>query len=115
MPEINLFRSAAVHRELQEGEVLFEAGQPALHMYGVISGEVTLQQGDVVLEHVGPGGIFGEVGILGDRTRSAGATASKQSVVAEIDEAEFLRLVKMNAIFALEVMRFMAVRLQRTT
>ncbi|MGI9613661.1 MAG: Crp/Fnr family transcriptional regulator [Acidimicrobiales bacterium] len=113
MPEINLFRNAEVHRELDAGEVIFEQGDPALDMFAVISGEISLYQGDEVIERVGPGGILGEVGLLGDHVRSAGARATEQSTVAIIDEAEFLRLVKMNAFFSLEVMRFMAARLQQ--
>lgn len=113
MPEINLFRSTDVHRELDAGDVICEEGEPALHMFGVISGEIALYQGDEMIERVGPGGIFGEVGLLGEQVRSARASATEQSIVAVIDEAEFLRLVKMNAFFSLEVMRFMAARLQQ--
>ena len=51
--------------------------------------------------------------MLGDSTRSASARAAEDAVVAIVDEAEFLRLVKMNAFFSLEVMRLLAKRLQR--
>ena len=113
MPEINLFRNADVQRELQAGDVLFEAGDHAEHLFGVISGSVELHRGDEVVETVGPGGVFGEVALLGDQTRTIGARAVTDGVVAVVDGDEFVRLIKMNAFFALEVMRLMAVRLQR--
>ena len=114
MAEINLFRTAEKQRELGAGEVLFEAGDPAKDMYGVISGAVEIYRGDdEVIEVVEAGGILGEVALLADAQRSLGARATEDSLVAVVDEAEFLRLVKMNAFFSLEVMRLLAMRLLR--
>ena len=113
MPEINLFRNAGVQRELPAGEVVFEAGDQAEHLFGIISGSVELHRDGDVLETLGPGGVFGEVALLGDQTRTIGARVSDDAVIAVVDKDEFVRLVKMNAYFALEVMAFMAERLQR--
>ena len=113
MAEINLFRTAEKQRELGAGEVLFEVGDPAEDMYGVISGAVEIIRGDEVVEVVTAGGILGEVALLADATRSLDARATEDSLVAVVDEAEFLRLVKMNAFFSLEVMRILAERLRR--
>ncbi len=113
MAEINLFRTAEKQRELGTGEVLFEAGDPAKDMYGVISGSVEIYRDDDVIEVVEAGGILGEVALLADAQRSLGARAAEDSLVAVVDEAEFLRLVKMNAFFSLEVMRLLAMRLLR--
>lgn len=113
MAEINLFRTAENHRELTTGEVLFDFGDRAQHMYGVISGGIDLFRGHEVIESVEPGGVFGEVALLSDNTRSLGARATSDTVVAVVDEDEFVRLVKMNAFFALEVMKVMAHRLRR--
>lgn len=77
MPAISLFRNEPGHRELSTGDVLFEAGDPASHVYGVVSGEIEIV------------------------------------VIAEVDEARFLALVKMNPFFALEMMREMAERFER--
>jgi trk system potassium uptake protein TrkA len=113
MAEINLFRTAENHRALEAGEDLFSVGDEAAEMYGVISGSIELFRGDEVLEVVEPGGVFGEVALLSDSKRSAGARAASDSVVAVVDQDEFLRLVKMNAFFSLEVMKVMAERLRR--
>ena len=113
MAEINLFRTADRQCELGAGEVLFEAGDAATDLYGVISGSIEIFRDDDVLEVVEAGGVLGEVALLGDSTRSASARAAEDAVVAIVDEAEFLRLVKMNAFFSLEVMRLLAKRLQR--
>ena len=113
MPEINLFRAAAVHRDMTAGEILFNEGDLAEEMYGVIDGSFEIVRGDEVLETVEAGGVFGEVALLGDNHRTLCARAKTDAVVAVVSEDEFMKLVKMNAFFALEVMRLLAERLQR--
>lgn len=113
MVEINLFRNAEVQRELSAGAIVFEEGEPAEHFYGVLSGSVDIVRGYETIETVEAGGIFGEVALLGDNQRAAGAVVAEDAVLAELDEAEFLRLVKLNPIFAISVMRVMAQRLQQ--
>ena len=113
MPAISLFRNEPGHRELSTGDVLFEAGDPASHVYGVVAGEIEIVVDGEVVETVGPDRIFGELALLGDHHRLAGARAATDSVIAEVDEARFLALVKMNPFFALEMMREMAERFER--
>lgn len=113
MPEINLFRNEPDQVELAAGQKLFEAGDAATHFYAVISGAVDLVFDGEVVETVEPGGVFGEVGLLGEQVRSGSAIGRADAVLARLDESAFLRLVKLNPFFALEVMRALAVRLQR--
>lgn len=114
MPEINLFRHAKDQRTFAAGDVVCEDGDPAEEMYAVISGRLDILRGGEIVETVGPGDVFGEVALLAGEARAATArVAEDDTVVAVVGEAEFLRLVKMNPYFALEVMRFMADRLLR--
>lgn len=115
MLEINLFRSSPDQLDLAEGEVVFEAGSPAAHFYGVLAGRIEITIDDKVVDVVMPGGVFGEVGLLGGQLRTGTARALEPSRVARIDEAEFLRLVKMNAYFALRLLRIMAARLENSS
>jgi CRP-like cAMP-binding protein len=49
---------------LKAGQVLFKNGDPARSMYVVRSGSIAIRSGLVKYEDVGPGGIFGEMGIV---------------------------------------------------
>lgn len=113
MPQINLFRETANHRQVSEGDVLFEPGDPAEEMYAVISGNIEIIRDGEVFENVGPGGIIGEVALLSNHLRAVTGRATEPSEIAIVTEDEFIRLVKMNPFFALEVMRVMADRLMR--
>ena len=113
MPEISLFRNEPDQVELAAGQTIFEAGDTAEHFYAVIDGAIDLVFAGEVIEAVEAGGVFGEVGLLGEQVRSGSAVVSDNAVLARLDEAAFLRLVKLNPFFALEVMRALAGRLQR--
>jgi CRP-like cAMP-binding protein len=113
MPEISLFRHADTQREYAAGDVVCAPGDPATEMFAVISGRVEVFHDGELLDTVEPGGIFGEVALLVGPERPVEARAAEPSVLAIVDEDEFLRLVKMNPYFALEVMRIMAERLAR--
>ena len=113
MPEINLFRHAENQRTYAAGDVVCEPGEPSTEMFAVISGRIDVFHEGELLDTVTAGGIFGEAALLAGPDRPVEARATEPSVVAIVDEAEFLRLVKMNPFFSLEVMRIMADRLLR--
>lgn len=116
MHETSLLRQEPNQRRLGAGEVLFEVGDHATHMYAVIEGEIEIVDGERVVETVGPDEIFGEMAILDRRhahPRSATARASADTLLAEVDQERFLRLVKLNPLFALTVMNRLADRLRR--
>ena len=89
MVEINLFRNAEVQRELSAGAVVFEAGDPAEHFYGVLSGSVNIVRGYETIETVEAGGIVGEVALLGDNSRSASAVVVDVELLAEIGDIQY--------------------------
>ena len=115
MAEINLFRTEPNRRTLTPGEVLFEEGETADLLYGVISGSIEITVGGLARETVGAGGLLGETALLLDHVHSARAVAVEPSEVAEVDEGRFIALVKLNPFFAIEVMRILADRLRRET
>ncbi len=99
---------------LQAGEVLFKNGDPGTSMYVVRSGTLTIRSGSVIYEHVGPGGIVGEMGIVeACKPRTAMVYARTPAELVEIDEARFLSLVQDAPSFALAVMRVLSRRLRR--
>jgi len=84
-------------------------------VYVVLSGEVRIGQGNVILETVAAGGIVGEMALIDGSPRSATVTASTDATLAAIDEKRFLFLVHQTPGFALNVMRLLVGRLRKTT
>ena len=83
-------------------------------MYVVRSGVVAIVASGVILENVGPNGIFGEMSLIDGSPRSATAIAREATEVAVVDEKSFLVLVERNPAFALDLLRRLAERLRRT-
>lgn len=95
---------AKIFAELEEGE----------HMFVVISGEVELTKQGEPLGAELPGGIIGEMAIIGSGAplRSATATSLQASSLARVDRDQFLSLIADNPEFALHVMQVLANRLK---
>jgi CRP-like cAMP-binding protein len=109
-----MFGGEMANVRLEPGEVLFTNGDPSRDMYVVLDGTLTIRNGPVVYEDVGPGGIVGEMGIVETHTpRSAMVYAKTHAGLVAIDEARFLSLVAANPDFALAVMRILSRRLRR--
>ena len=107
-----VFVNAKEQRALAPGEVLFHAGEPGHHMFGVVDGTVELRRGEDLIATVGPGDTFGELAIIDDGLRSLTAVAVQPSTVVAIDEKTFIYLVHETPMFALQVMRSIAGRLR---
>jgi len=112
MVEINLFKSSPDAYDVEAGTALFTEGEPGDVMYAVISGEIDVTLGGHVVEHVGTGGILGELALIDASPRAATATATVLSRVARVDEKHFMFLVQEHPTFALQVMAVMADRLR---
>jgi CRP/FNR family transcriptional regulator, cyclic AMP receptor protein len=111
---IAMFCDQSKFVRLEAGEVLFKNGDPGTSMYVVRSGALTIRSGAVIYEHVGPGGIVGEMGIVeACSPRTAMVYARSPAELIEIDEPRFLSLVRETPSFALTVMRVLSRRLRR--
>lgn len=95
------------------GEVVFVEGSPATEMFIVQSGTLSISVNGHVVEEIGPGGMFGEMALIGHETRSATVTAVTDAEIVPIDERLFVVLVHQTPFFALSVLRMMAQRLRR--
>lgn len=110
---INIFKSEERSERFHAGDVIFSEGDPADRFYVVREGTVTLSANGRELEQVGPGGIFGELGLLDRAPRSATATAETDCDVVALDERGFIYHVSQTPFFALTVMKVLADRLRR--
>jgi len=119
MAEIHSYMEALMLSEeepilFEDGQVIFEAGEPGREMYIVRSGSVDLRIEGALVETVRPGGILGELALVDPAPRSATAVAGVDCSLVAIREDTFRSLVKQVPGFSLEVMRVMARRLRQS-
>ncbi len=109
---LNLFRDKeAIH--FPAGESVLEAGQSGQVMYIVMDGEVDIVDGPLVLETAGQGSIVGELALIDDGPRSAGAIAKTDCKLVPVDRKRFIYMVQETPLFALSVMKVLADRLRK--
>ncbi len=94
------------------GQNVVTAGAIGTCMFVVTEGRIAISVDGLVIEHVGPGGVFGEMALVDRSGRSASATAEIDSAWMLIGRDEFLNLVKSMPTFGLALMRSMSARLQ---
>ena len=80
-------------KHFKPDEIIFREGEISHEAFFLVSGTVEISiasdAGPVVLGRLGAGEIFGEMGMITDRPRSATAKALEATVVESIGEAEF--------------------------
>ena len=108
-----LLRPEVPTRNFATGDTIFREGEPGDEFFVVVRGKVEIRSGDRRLETLGPKGIFGEMALIDDSPRSATVVALTDVTVAPIKEQQFLFLMKHMPMFALKVMRVLAMRLRR--
>ena len=81
-----VFRATGIKVTFREGDTVFERGATGEAMYIVLSGSVRVHDGDLLLNTLGEGEIFGEIAALGGSERTA-------TIIADQD-VELLRVEK---------------------
>lgn len=133
--EVEILRSIPLFAKLEPAKLkllaftsqrlTFEAGQPLFHQgdagdaaYIVLEGEADVligtPQGPVKVARLAPHAIIGEVAILCDVPRTATVVAHSRLVTLRIDKDLFFRLVTEFPQMAVEIMRELAHRLEKT-
>jgi CRP-like cAMP-binding protein len=97
------------------GKTIVEEGQPGLRMYAVIAGRVAVSLNGSVIERLGPGGVFGELALVGQMPRMASVIAETDCQLLPVSRTAFLLLVKTNAEFAASLLGALAERLRTLT
>jgi hemolysin D len=99
----------AAEIKLTKGEYIFREGESASYAYMLKEGAVSIVKssadGPVPLTEVEPGMIFGEMALIDGNPRSAGALASSDVVLTEVDRTYFLNYLASNPNVAFETMR----------
>ncbi len=103
-------------REFPKGHVLFRDGEPGHEMYVVQSGRVnitkSLQTGELVLATLGPGEFFGEMALLNNQPRSAGAVMAEDGRLLVVDPRNFEAMIRGNGEIAARLIKKLSGRLQ---
>lgn len=84
-------------RVFDKGHIIFREGEESADAYFVLSGRVRIRlrtpQGACVLGELGPGEVFGEMGMIEDAPRSATAEAIERTEVEVINEGDFAQSI----------------------
>ena len=106
-------------RELVRGDVLFETGDEPSSLYVVLSGRIAIAIGNRPFDHresvialMDAGDLFGEMGMLDSRPRSAGARALEASSVLEIPYVSVLEQLNSSNHLMWNVIRMLSNRLR---
>jgi len=109
---------AGTNKVLQEGQVLFKAGDTSDGMYLIRKGEMRVyleQDGkEVTLATVGEGGMIGEMALFDKLPRSASVKATKESEVTLISLDDFSKLMKQIPKWFVGLMSALSSRLRTT-
>jgi CRP-like cAMP-binding protein len=97
------------------GKTIVEEGHPGVRMFAVIEGRVSVSIGNSVVERLGPGGVFGELALIGQTPRMASVVAETDCQLLPVSRTAFLLLVKTNAEFAESLLGSLAERLRVLT
>lgn len=101
------------------GDVLFHQGDPGDAAYVIFGGEadvtVNTAAGPLTVAHLKQNDFVGEIAILCDVPRTATVTAVSELVTLRITKDLFFRLINDFPQIAIEIMRVLAQRLERTT
>lgn len=79
--------------ELDEGSIVFREGTRADALYVIESGAIEIILQKKTIARLGPGEVFGEIGLLADHPRTATAAAREKSVIYRISREDFKTLV----------------------
>jgi len=115
--ELNTIAALAGERtpsHVQQGDVIFHAGDLGDKLYAVVSGQVQLSWGAGLVEIIGPGSCFG-VGALVDpeHRRFGTAVAMADTELLVMNRQEFLFAMQELPMFGLEMLHDLEQRLQR--
>ena len=99
----------AAEIKLSKGEYVFREGETASYAYMLKEGSVSIVKsgvdGLVKLTEAQAGMIFGEMALIDGNPRSAGAVASTEVVLTEVDRTYFLTYLAANPNVAFDIMR----------
>ncbi len=105
-------------RTLSEGETLFHQGDPGNNaLYIIKEGQVkvvthTMDGEELILNQFGPGEFFGEMSLIDQEPRSAGAIALSPVVMLRLGRDDFQTVLTKHPLVILEITRGLSYKLR---
>ena len=102
--------------EVAAGAAVFKEGDSGGDMFIIESGQIDIvrkARGDEPIATLGPGDFFGEMAILEDQPRFAGAIAKTNARLLRIERSAFADVLKQNVEIGVRIMRKLAARHRR--
>ena len=110
---VSILQKQPQPKTFSAGETIFQEGDPADLMYGILSGEVDLLVNGKVVETIETGAVFGTGALVEVKDRTYSAIAKTNCQLAYLDRQHFLFAVQETPMFALEVMKSYSERISR--
>jgi CRP-like cAMP-binding protein len=117
-PDVRATLAAAMtERDYACGDAIFSQSDPGTTLFAVLTGQVRIlfaaaDGREHVLRSVGPGEIFGEVGMLDGKPRSAGAIAATRCRLLALERGRLLALMASHPEVALDLMTTLCERVR---
>ena len=114
--ELAALADIALENEFAANEVIFEAGQPAHHLYVLARGKVEVfyraDAKECPVAQLGETECFGEMAIIDDVPRSASVRAIEPTQVLKIDRQSFHELIFERPQMAFAIFKILSARLR---
>jgi CRP-like cAMP-binding protein/class 3 adenylate cyclase/TolB-like protein/Flp pilus assembly protein TadD len=112
--------SSATRKTISAGEVLFQKGDPADALWGVLSGRIVIEVAtddgkEMVLDAFGKGDVFGEVGVIDFGPRRVEARATEESELFRLERKYFLKYLQSSPELCFRVFSLLCSNLRQTT
>ncbi|HMG34984.1 MAG TPA: Crp/Fnr family transcriptional regulator [Blastocatellia bacterium] len=118
--EEEMLRFAAITRivERRRGDMIYLPGDASQSVYFLKEGRIKItglsEDGhEVLLDIIGPGEIFGELGAIQETPRTTAAQALEDAVLCEVDREDFEEMLATNPQMSLKVLKGFGSRLKR--
>ena len=99
-------------KTFKAGDTIFEAGDQSDCAFLIVVGAVEARLPNGLHKRLGPGEIFGEMGLIDNRPRSATIVASDYTVCATYSEDELLQAIRTHPDEAIAFIRALIARLR---
>lgn len=117
---LSLLAKGCKFKIIQKGDVLFLQSDPSESAYVVCSGKISIilnspDGREMVINEMRKGDIFGELGILTNKSRSTSAIARSESELLDIPHKVFLRLIDDEPQLTRRILELTVSRLQNSS
>jgi len=118
--ELDRVLGIVTERQLKNGQVIFQKGDPGASLMAVLHGRVKIgaysEDGkEIILNIVEPGQIFGEIALLDGKERTADATAMGPTTLLVLDRRDFIPFLEKNPKIAVRLIEVLCERVRRTS